>query len=60
MKNKGTKPHTYRLAFYPTSKLSDSRKQELIAWVSGLSGANAEKLKDLMQDSRNEVIAEGK
>lgn len=47
-----SRQHTFRSSFFWNSKLSDERKDEIIAWVASLSDEDADKLEDLLQDTR--------
>ncbi len=47
-----SRQHTFRSSFFWNSKLSDERKDEIIAWVASLSDEDADKLEDLLQDAR--------
>lgn len=48
--------YTHTSAFYWDSKLSKKRKEEIIAWVMGLSEKDAQMLEDLLDDQRKETI----
>ncbi len=44
--------HEHRSSFFWDSKLPDSRKDEIIAWVKSLSNAEVQYLNDITQDVR--------
>lgn len=49
-----SRQHTHRSAFFWDSKLTDERKDELIAWVKSQSDEDADKLEDLLHDVRDD------
>ena len=51
--------HTHRSSFFWDSKLSDERKDEIIAWVASLGNAEVQMLNDITQDVREDIESEG-
>ena len=49
-----SRQHTFRSSFFWDSKLTEVRKDELIAWVESLSDEDADKLEDLLRDVRED------
>ncbi len=49
-----SREHIFRSSFYWDSNLTTERKDEIIAWVKSLSNNNADKLKDLLCDVRED------
>lgn len=49
-----SREHTHRSSFFWDSKLTEKRKDELIAWIKSLSDEDADKLEDLLRDVRED------